>query len=88
MTQLEVSKYLKINRSTLTNYELGVREPDMETLVKIGLLFEVSLDWLCGATSKGNTDHLKEIKAERDRQAILKRIERDAKISQRLERAN
>ncbi len=59
----------------------------METLVKIGLLFEVTLDWLCGATSKGGTDHLKIIAEERNRNEMLKKIEREAILAKRLEKA-
>ena len=66
LTQAETSKLLNIERSTLTKYELGQYEPNIETLVMMSLLFEVSLDWLCGATAKGGTDHLKAIKEERN----------------------
>jgi transcriptional regulator with XRE-family HTH domain len=85
LTQVETAVLLKIDKSTIANYEVGKREPDMETLVKISLLFEVSLDWLCGATSKGNTDHLKVIREERNRNEMLKKMERDAMLAQRLE---
>jgi transcriptional regulator with XRE-family HTH domain len=88
LTQVETSELLKIGQSTLAKYETGKREPDLETLVKIGLLFDVSIDWLIGLTSKGNTDHLKEIREERNRKEILKKMERDALLAQRLERAN
>jgi transcriptional regulator with XRE-family HTH domain len=88
LTQIEASTLLKIDKSTLAKYELGQREPDIETLVKISLLYDVSTDWLCGVTSKGGTDHLKELREERNRQEILKKIERDALLAQRLEKAN
>jgi len=84
LTQVETSKLLQIQRAAYSKYEIGQSKPDMETLVRISLLFDVSLDWLCGATAKGGTDHLKEIKEERDRQARLKKMERDAELAQRL----
>ena len=85
LTQVETSKLLGIDRSTYTKYELGQRVPDMEILVKMGLMFEVTLDWLCGATSKGSTDHLKLIAEERARNEMLKKLEREALIAKRLE---
>ena len=84
LTQVETSKLLKIDKSTLAKYELGQREPSLETLVMMGLLFDVSLDWLCGLTAKGSTDHLKAVREERNRQEILKKIEREATLAQKL----
>jgi len=84
LTQAETSKLLKIDRSTIAKYELGQREPNLEILVMMGLLFEVSLDWLCGLTAKGSTDHLKAVKEERNRQEIMKKIEREATLAKRL----
>ena len=84
LTQAQTSKLLKISRSSLALYELGKREPNLETLVMICLLFDVTADWLIGVTSKGSTDHLKEIKEERERQDILKKLERDAALANKL----
>ena len=47
-TQEEVAKDLKLQKQTYQNYELGKREPDIETLKKIANYFDVSLDFLCG----------------------------------------
>ena len=47
-TQEEVAKELKLQKQTYQNYELGKREPDIETLKKIADYFDVSLDFLCG----------------------------------------
>jgi transcriptional regulator with XRE-family HTH domain len=88
MTQEEVAKHLKISRAAYSRYELGDREPSLETVVMISLLFDVTSDWLIGVTAKGNTDHLREIREERNRKEILKKMERDALLAQRLERAN
>jgi len=84
LTQAETSKLLKLDRTTLTKYERGLHEPNIETLVKMSLLFDVTLDWLCGITAKGGTDHLKAIKEERERQEILRKMERDAELARRL----
>jgi transcriptional regulator with XRE-family HTH domain len=88
LTQVEASRLLNISQVALSNYENGKREPDIETLVKMSLLFDVSADWLIGVTSKGGTNHLKELREERNRQEMLKKIERDATLAKRLEKAN
>ena len=46
-TQEEVAKDLKLQKQTYQNYELGKREPDIETLKNLADYFNVSLDYLC-----------------------------------------
>lgn len=43
-TQGELSAELKIGRTTIANYEVGVSEPNMETLQAFSRLFNISLD--------------------------------------------
>jgi transcriptional regulator with XRE-family HTH domain len=50
--QQQVEDTIGINRSTLSRYESGQREPDIETLGILADFYEVSLDWLVG--TKGN----------------------------------
>ena len=38
----------RINNKTLSGYEDGVSEPDIETLKILSDLYEVSIDWLSG----------------------------------------
>ena len=52
LTQDELSKILKISRSTIGMYENGAREPDFETLELIADFFNVDIDYLLGRTSK------------------------------------
>ena len=47
-TQEEVASMLNIKKQTYQNYELGKREPDIETLKKISQFFRVSIDELVG----------------------------------------
>ena len=46
-TQEEVAKDLKLQKQTYQNYELGKREPDIETLKNLANYFNVTLDYLC-----------------------------------------
>ena len=45
-TQQEVADYLGISRQAYSNYEAGKREPDFETLLKLGEYFDCSVDYL------------------------------------------
>lgn len=54
MTQKEVAERLGIGGSTMTMYETGRREPNMETLIKIADFFDVSTDYLLGKTNARN----------------------------------
>lgn len=54
MTQKEVAEQLGIGVSTMTMYETGRREPNMETLIKIANFFDVSVDYLLGKTDARN----------------------------------
>lgn len=47
-TQQEVADYLGISRQAYSNFEAGKREPDYETLLKLGEYFGCSIDYLLG----------------------------------------
>ncbi len=48
LSQSEVSRALGLTRNAFTNYELGIREPSLDTLVKICDFFNVPADYLLG----------------------------------------
>lgn len=50
ITQEELAKKIGSTRSALSQYEIGTRSPDYETLKKIADYFEVSTDYLLGKT--------------------------------------
>ena len=52
LTQEELSKNLKISRSTIGMYESGARQPDFETLELIADYINVDTDYLLGRTNK------------------------------------
>lgn len=43
LTQDKVADYLKMNRSTYSNYEASLREPDVDVLLKLSSLFGCEL---------------------------------------------
>lgn len=48
VTQKEMADFLKTTQTTYSRYELGTREPDIETLLKLADYFGVSVDYLLG----------------------------------------
>jgi len=43
-TQVDVSKKLKINRSTYANWENGIRSIDIDTTMKICNLYQININ--------------------------------------------
>lgn len=52
LTQAELGNQLNLSQITISGYERGYREPDLETLLKLADFFNVSIDYLLGASSK------------------------------------
>lgn len=48
LKQTDVAKILKITQSTYAGYEIGRRQPDVETLKKIADIYQTSMDYLAG----------------------------------------
>lgn len=52
LSQYDLANRLNMTRSSLGNYEMGVREPDFETTMKIATFFNVTVDELLGRSPK------------------------------------
>lgn len=50
LTQVQVKHYTNINNKTLSGYENGVSEPDIDTLKILAKTYETSIDYLVGST--------------------------------------
>ncbi len=48
LSQQTVAQSIGISRSAYSNYEQGLREPDLETLKKLCIFFDVSADYILG----------------------------------------
>lgn len=51
-TQKQVAADIQCSCKALSNYELGKREPDFDTLVKLSDYFNVTTDYLLGRTKE------------------------------------
>lgn len=49
LTQEDVAKMLGVTKMTISQYETGKRNPDLETLKKLALIFRVPTDYLLGS---------------------------------------
>lgn len=47
-TQDEIAKRLGTGRSTIGNYEKGLRKPDIDQLIEIAKIFDVEVGYLIG----------------------------------------
>jgi len=54
-TQKQIAEKLGISERSYQHYELGTREPNIEMLVKMAVIFDVSLDFLLGRTDNPNS---------------------------------
>jgi transcriptional regulator with XRE-family HTH domain len=58
ITQKKLAEDLHVAASTIANYVSGLREPDYDTLKRIALYFNVSIDYLLDHHPKQGTNDL------------------------------
>lgn len=56
LSQQAIANYLQITRQAYSNYEMGKREPDYETLLKLSEFFDVTVDYLTRGASPAVLD--------------------------------
>lgn len=54
MSQMELSKYIGVSKSSINMYERGEREPGIETLEAFADFFNVDMDFLIGKSNVAN----------------------------------
>lgn len=84
LTQRDISKLLKIANSTYASYELGRTEPNLQSLAMLSKLLDVTSDWLIGLSSESKIGSLAEAKAEKERQKLLQKMEKEIELNKRL----
>lgn len=52
ITQKDLARTLGVSRGTIGMYEIGKRDPDTETLIKISKYFNVTTDYLLGKSGE------------------------------------
>jgi Predicted transcriptional regulators len=61
MSQIQLANELKVSRVSISYYENSERTADIEFLYKVSAFFNVTTDYLIGASYKRNEDETKEI---------------------------
>lgn len=82
MTMKQVGDVLGLAESTISQYETGKRQPDNETLLKLGELFDVSVGYILGAVNeKGPTPESGDGLTEQERKflTLIHRLSEDQK---------
>jgi transcriptional regulator with XRE-family HTH domain len=52
VNQIELAAFLSVAQNTVSNWEIGRAQPDIDTIVKISDFFEISTDYLLGVSDK------------------------------------
>ncbi len=68
LSQQQLAKTLGIKQNTLSNYENGITQPDLNLIIKISDFFGCSIDYLLGHQTK-NTVYLDSL-TENQKEAI------------------
>jgi transcriptional regulator with XRE-family HTH domain len=58
ITQAELGVVLNVSRQTIQNYEQGVTDPDVDTIIKISKYFNISTDELFGLNKKDDYNQI------------------------------
>ena len=48
LLQKDIAQFLNTSRQNISRWEIGIIEPDLETVVKLSRFFDVSADYLLG----------------------------------------
>lgn len=56
LTQEDVSRALNVSRATVSNWESGIYEPDLNSLVNLAKLFSVTIEEILGINIHNNND--------------------------------
>ncbi|MDD3938581.1 MAG: helix-turn-helix transcriptional regulator [Bacilli bacterium] len=60
LKQKELGDLIDVSPKTISNYEAGVRDPDVRTLMKIARVLEVTIDYLVGLEEKTLVEQIRD----------------------------
>ena len=50
MSQDQLAKLIGVTQRAISNWEMGIRQPDFDTLIKIAIALDETTDYLLGLT--------------------------------------
>ena len=89
LSQTELAHKLHLSQRTISSYENGINEPDIQTLKNIASFFKVSIDYLLDFNQNNST--IKDVKQtikNLDRQQLLNIIEKQIDLLIKLKECN
>lgn len=75
LTQNALAEQLGVSQQTISKYENGSREPDLENLIRMAKIFHVTTDYLLGISEESSTYTLHEGEYGTLNSEITKRLE-------------
>lgn len=82
ITMKQLGEVIGVAESTISQYETGKREPDNETLLRLGEYFGVSVDYLLGAAVQKETP-LRAKSRTGEKKNVVRTIGRDGSYEER-----
>lgn len=82
LSQEQLAKELKIGRASISNYELGLRVPDADVLIKYAIFFDTSIDYIAG-TSPFKRSINDDLNKKYNENILAKKIEKSSLITQK-----
>ncbi len=82
ISQKELADYLGISQNAVSLYEIGKREPNIKTLIKLSDYFNVSVDYLLGHiySTNGKTDIQSQLKNLINKRNYYQKLYEDIKV--------
>lgn len=74
--QKDVAKELNIKNTTYSNWEVGVSEPDIQSLKKLADFFGVSIDYLVGREAEDGVVIVSGNELSKDESALIDKLRR------------
>ena len=74
LTQEQLGKKLNIATSTVSMYENGTREPDLQTLINLSKFYEVTTDYILGLSDKPYSSEMSSEQILKESFTILNKI--------------
>mgnify|MGYP001769217380 CR=1 FL=1 len=85
LLQKELAQKIGVDRNTITGYEIGKREPNLEKIIKLAQIFDVSIDYLVGVTDIRKRDNHYYIAVEKLKNISLKDLIEIIEVVQKLQ---
>ena len=76
MSQEEAADETGVDHVSICKYERGVREPRLQTLVRLADYYDVSVDWLLGRTDRKTVNYTAEYTSDETEREFMIRQSR------------